>query len=372
VNPRIIWAIVRKDFLDIWLNKATLGGLIFPILLSLLWLLISHLVGGKTTNLMIYNPGNSSLAQVVEQAFPNASIVRASSANEVQSAFGANGANVKSSYTVGLVLPENFDASLRAGTTPSLSLYLNGSTVTQQTKALLKTAIINYARAIASPKPPVTIDTTMINPPSNENAGVILEQVYTPLALLLSLIVGTTFTPLLLLEEKEKKTLRMLLVTPASFNDILVGKLLVVLVFQLAITCVVVAILGGFTGEIPLVLLYILLGAFFSLSLGLLFGSLFNSVQTSGTVAGFISLIYILGGIFVGPLGQLLGNGPILKIVRLIPTYYLADGMVNASQNLGSVGSNLLDLGVLVGSSILLLAISAWELRRQSAVLAIL
>ncbi len=47
-------------------------------------------------------------------------------------------------------------------------------------------------------------------------------------------MVGITIIPLLLLEEKEKKTLRMLLVTPCSFVDILVGNPMVALVFQLA------------------------------------------------------------------------------------------------------------------------------------------
>jgi ABC-type Na+ efflux pump permease subunit len=61
MQPRIIWAIVRKDFLDIWLNKSTLVGLIFPIILSLLYLLISNLVGGTKTILLIYNSGHSSL-----------------------------------------------------------------------------------------------------------------------------------------------------------------------------------------------------------------------------------------------------------------------------------------------------------------------
>ena len=53
-----------------------------------------------------------------------------------------------------------------------------------------------------------------------------------------------------------------------------------------------------------------------------------------------------------------------------MPTYYIADGVSNASQNLGSFGSNLLDIGVILGSTIVLLAVSAWALRRQSAVTA--
>jgi ABC-2 type transport system permease protein len=168
----------------------------------------------------------------------------------------------------------------------------------------------------------------------------------------------------MLLEEKERKTLYMLLVTPASFVDILVGKLLVVLVFQLTMTSVVLAILGGFSGAVPLVVLYVLLGACLSLSLGLLFGSLFNSIQSAGTVAGLVSIVYIMSGIFVGPLGDLLGNNPVQRIVRFIPTHYLAEGILNASQNLGSLGSNLLDIGVIPVSAAAFLAISVWALRR--------
>jgi ABC-2 type transport system permease protein len=192
------------------------------------------------------------------------------------------------------------------------------------------------------------------------------------MALAISLVVGITFIPMLLLEEKEKKTLRMLLVSPASFIDILVGKLLVVLVFQLAITCVVLEILGSFTGNIPLILLYVFVGACFSLSTGLLLGSLINSMQSANTLSGFIAIIFTLGGIFVGQLGELLGNSPILKIVRFIPTYYLADGVINASQNIGTLGSNLLDISILLAGTVVFLAISIWALRRQSAVLAMI
>ncbi len=130
------------------------------------------------------------------------------------------------------------------------------------------------------------INSVMINPATTENAGVIIKQVYAPLALMASLTVGITFTLLLILGEKKKKILRVLLVSPASFSDILIEKLLVVMVFQVAMTCTVMAILEQFTGTIPLVLLYIMLGAIFGLSLGLLFGSLFNSVQSASTISG--------------------------------------------------------------------------------------
>jgi hypothetical protein len=77
-----------------------------------------------------------------------------------------------------------------------------------------------------------------------------------------------------------------------------VGKLLVVLVFQLAITCVALAVLGSFTGDIPLILLYVFVGACFSLTTGSLLGALFNSIQSANTVSVLIAMIFILGSIF--------------------------------------------------------------------------
>jgi ABC-2 type transport system permease protein len=365
MHPRAIWAIARKDALDLLLNKSTLGGLLFPILMSLIWLLLSIVIGNRTTEVLVYNPGSSNIAQVAMAALPSPEVTQASSAEEVTAAFSPNGAHKATRYAVGLVVPADFDNSVRAGTHPQLQLYLNGNTVNAQTEALIQAAITNYGRALANQQPPVDLTTTVINPPSNTNAEMELRGVYAPLALLLSLIVGTTFVPQLLIEEKEKKTLRMLMVTPASFEDILLGKLLVVLVYQLILTVVVLAILGAFTGQIALVVLYALLGGCFSLALGLLFGAVFDTVSAAAAVEGPVIIIYIIASIFVGPLGELLSNSPAIRVAKALPTYYIADGVYNASQKLGSFGSNLLDIGVILGSTIVLLVVSAWVLRRQ-------
>ena len=80
-------------------------------------------------------------------------------------------------------------------------------------------------------------------------------------------------------------------------------------------------------------------------------------------------MIFILGGILVGQLGELLGNNPILEIVGLLPSYYLRYGGINASQNIGTLGDNPLDIGALPVATSAFLAISTWVLRRQSSVL---
>ncbi len=166
-------------------------------------------------------------------------------------------------------------------------------------------------------------------------------------------MIGFTFSPQLLLEEEKKKTVRMHLISSASFSDILVGKLLVKLAFRVALTGMVMAIISGSLGGVPLRLLYVFLGTGFSLSLGFLYGSLFNSIQSVRPASVFILIIIILGGIFVGQLGQLLGAWLVHRTARIIPTYYLADGVINASQNLGSVSRNMLAISILINPSIL-------------------
>jgi ABC-2 type transport system permease protein len=367
MHPRIVWAIARKDALDLWLNKATLGGLLAPIVLSLVYLLIGKVVGSTTTNILVYNPGNSKVDQVVS-AFQNTQVTPAGSGAEVSSAFSAVLPKGATHYAAGLVVPPGFDASLAAGQRPQLQLFFDGKAINPQTQVLVEAAIINYCRSIASPTPPVDLVTSVVNKPANTNSGAALSKFYASLILLVSLMVGITFMPQLLIEEKEKKTLRMLMVSPASFADMLFGKLIIVLIYQFILTGVVMAIQDAFTGQVGFVVLYALLGGLLSLSLGLLLGTLFSTVSASSAAVGPISIIFIIAGIFVGPLGDMLSNSPVTRIVHFLPTYYLAEGVWNATNNLGTFSSNLLDVGVVLGTIIVLLVIAARALRRQSAV----
>ena len=69
MHPRLIWAVARKDILDLWMNKATMGGLLFPIFLSLLYLLIGKMVGNRMTDLLIYNPGDSGVVLIYSMLY---------------------------------------------------------------------------------------------------------------------------------------------------------------------------------------------------------------------------------------------------------------------------------------------------------------
>jgi len=81
-----------------------------------------------------------------------------------------------------------------------------------------------------------------------------------------------------------------------------------------------------------------------------------------------ISFIYILPIFFVGPFVQLLGSNPFTQLIKVLPTYYIADGAVNAIQGQATFSATLLDVSVILASIVLLFLVAVWSLRRQAAV----
>lgn len=272
---------------------------------------------------------------------------------------------------MGLIVPVDFESALHSGAHPQVSLYTNGSSnIDHHENALLQAAIINYARQVASPQPPLALSTAMINPPAITRIGNLLDTYYSAVSLMTSFIVGLSLMPGLLIEEKERKTLRMLMVTPASFTDVIAGKLLIALIYQLVLSGIVLAIQSAFTEQVPLTLLYTVLGACFSLMLGLLMGSIFSTAGAAGAAGGLLFLAYVVPSVFIGPLASLLGTSPIMQAIKALPTYYIVDGIYSAMQGQASAGNTLLDLSLIAGSIGVLFVITAWLLRRQSAVAA--
>jgi ABC-2 type transport system permease protein len=372
MHPRIIRAIARKDALDLILNKQTLVMLMTPIIMSLLFLFLGNVISGSATQILVYDPdyqaGNpAAIEQVVTGAFSNAQMTLAHSPQDVANAFGSNGAHVKSDYAVGLVVPANFEANLQAGEKPALQLYINGDDVGNQQNQLLQSAIANYSRAVVSPTP-ITLTTSTINPPASKNIGDALAGFYALTALLSSFFVGMAVAPGLIIEEKEKKTLRMLMVSPASWADVILAKLLVALVYQFLLALVVLGIVKGFTGQVPLVLLFALLGSLFSVALGALAGSIFKTQAASGAFSGLGVFIFITPLFFSDLLGFVGTNSPFTQIIKVLPSYWLGDGVIKALQNRQTLDNLLLDVAIVVGSTIIIFLISIWGLRRQASV----
>jgi ABC-2 type transport system permease protein len=161
---------------------------------------------------------------------------------------------------------------------------------------------------------------------------------------------GITIPPGLLVEEKEKRTIRALLVTPASYADVIAAKALVGLVYVMLGAWFILWLNQGFTGEVALTSVVILLTALFMVEIGLCLGALFNDLSTLQTWSFAVLLPFMLPGMLV-PLSAagVFSLGPVDLVLRLLPTYYTVTAIqpaLNGTATLARLADDLAIIGL--------------------------
>ena len=371
MNLRTIKAIVMKDALDMLLNRSALVALVTPIVLALFFIGVGSVLSSKTWALLVYDPGNSGVTALLQEIYPQDTITQATSAEEVISAFGEDGTQRDNApYALGVVVPTDFEAQLQRGEQPEIALYVNGDEVGEGTGTLIMSMVEQYARTVVNPEPPARVSLTTINPA--QSIAQDLSHFYIVLSLLTAFPVGTVLVPSLLIEEKERKTLRFLLISPASFTDVVIAKLLVGLVYAFLVVGVVLVVVGGLIGQVGVVLLLVFLGALMGVALGLLAGSIFQTMHGVGIFSGLMGVLYFLPLLVVGPIGVGFATNPLLQLIKVMPTAYLAETLLLALQGQAQPAEITFTLTLLVGVTMAVLAAAIGVLRRQTGRMALI
>lgn len=155
-------------------------------------------------------------------------------------------------------------------------------------------------------------------------------------------VVGTFLQCCLIAEEKEKNTLRGLMLSPASTMEILSGKSLLSFISTIAII-VVSAYLTGYQPENTLVILFvILLSSFFYIGLGTVLGLFTKSVMEASVIA--MPFIFIFG--FSSMVIVFADKYPILKVLNYTPNEQLIKIAV-AVENGGALGEIWFSVGII-------------------------
>jgi len=140
---------------------------------------------------------------------------------------------------------------------------------------------------------------------------------------LMLLMMGIFLVPSLLFEEKETKTMQALLVSPASIGQVVLGKALAGVFYILVTALVIFAFTFAEVVHWEMALLFVVCGAFFSVAIGLLLGSLFDKQQDMvGWMTGL--LLFLVGAILVQSLNMQM---PVIvkQILPWLPSVALAD-----------------------------------------------
>jgi len=161
-----------------------------------------------------------------------------------------------------------------------------------------------------------------------------------------------------LIKEKEKKTFEALVITPASVGDILAAKGLLGLILSLFMGVVILILNQAFGAQPVLLVMVLALGAIMAVELGLLLGVLLKDVTT-------LFAVWKTAGILLfGPAIVYMFPQIPLWIARIFPTYYLLQPIVEISQKGGAWPAIAVDVFILIGINIALIAVVMLALRR--------
>jgi ABC-2 type transport system permease protein len=354
MNTRVVTAIARKDIVDAIRNRYLLVALLTPLLLAILFRVLLPGINSLNNLTMVVNdPGKSSLVAQLRTA-PQIKLVEASSADAVATEVE------KSDAVGGLVVPTNFDADVAAGKQPKLTIYANNKKNIIERATFRRLMEQQVLSLVEHPVPALIVWIDVAKPPGSQAGdGLNLNQMMLPLLLLLAFgMTGALVVPLLLVEEKEKRTLDFLLTSPGSLTEIIAGKALTGVVYSVLIAGVLLALNHKMIGNWPLTLLTILLGLLFLVAIGLFMGSLFQNTMQVNTWASLVLLV-LLAPSFPAP-----GLPAALETaMRFIPTYYFIDAL---KLSLAGTASPRLwgDLAVELACTLLAFSAAIWALRR--------
>lgn len=353
MNLNIVSAITRKDLVDAIRHRYLLTALVTPLFVALLFRVL--LPGGNSNKLLtivVHDAGGSGLVAELRKT-NQIGVVEAASADAIA------GEVEKRKAIGGLVVPAGFDADLAANKQPELTVYINNEkTIFEQ--AAFRRLLDQIVRSFAKQPEPARLNWVDVNKPANDRPGTGLDQMMLPLLLILTFgMIGAFVIPLLIVEEKEKRTLDFLLSSPASLNEIIAGKALTGVVYTLLIAGLLLGINRQFIQNWPLTLLTIVLGLLFVVGVGLVIGSLLNNTMQVNTWASVVLIVLL------APSFPSIGiTAWFDKAMRVIPTYYLSEALKMSMA--GAVSSQLwLYLAVLLGCTIVVFFAAAFALHRR-------
>ena len=355
MNWRVVAAIAQKDLVDAIRNRYLLVALLTPLSVALLIrLMLPDINSLNNFTVVVHDPDRSALVSQL-RAVPRIKLV------DVDSATTARDEVEKIKAAGAVVVPANFDADVAAGKQPKLTVYVNNrkNGIEQASfRALLERQVESL-----DPRPPpaelnwINIREETVAPTGR---GVNLSQMLLPLLLLLTFgMTGALVVPLLLVEEKEKRTMDFLLTSPAKLTEVIAGKAFTGVVYSVLIAGVLLAVNRELVGNWPLTALTIMLGLLLIVAIGLVMGSLFQTTMQVNTWAS-IALLVLIAPSFPFP-----GSPAMLETaMHFIPTYYFAEAL-----KLSLAGTSSLrlwgHLAVVLACTFAAFFAVTWALRRE-------
>ena len=347
MSVRRVAILLGKDFKYGSKGFIFIMAIVAPILISLVLNLVFGTFFSQTAKLGINDQGNSRLVDLV------------SASDSVQTRTYASADDLTRAVEVGAVdmgvsLPDNFDEDALIGNSIVLPAYVWGESLAKN-RGILLASINSAVRQLAGQEVPVQIETTTLG----DAQSVPWSDRLLPFVLLYAVTIGGMMVPAsLIVDEKQKRTLTALAITPTTLGDILAAKGLMGVILAMVMSIVILLMNQAFGVQTGLLMIVLGLGAVLAALFGLVLGALVKDINTLfATIKGIGILLYAPVFVYMFPqIPQWIGN--------IFPTYYIIQPVVEISQRGGTWSDIVFEVSILAGLIVLMLVVVAFSTRR--------
>jgi ABC-type Na+ efflux pump permease subunit len=351
---RIVLAITAKDLVEAIKNKNTLAVILPVLFIVLVYRFlpgISH--RDDPPRVFVFDPSESSFGAKMEES-PFLNVYFSSSVERMK--LGVSESDLPE---LGLILPSGVDAKLAGGSTLKLQGYVV-HWVSDDQVSELELLVEEELSALAEQPVEIDVDHESIYP-TIESSG--LSMLMGLSLTFTAVMLGVSFLPHLMLEEKINRTMDALMVSPVRPFELALGKALVGLAYAMVIGVAGIAMYGQLITQWGVALVLYAAGALFMTSVGLLLGSLLENRQQLMLWAWVILIPFLIPTFLVIMRGLI--PDAAINIMRWIPSVVLSRSLSAATVEMVSITDYLLELLILLIGAVLVLGLVAWTLRRQ-------
>jgi ABC-2 type transport system permease protein len=349
-NVRIIWAIAAKDIIDALKNRTLLIVALGVLLLMLTDPALSLLINRNQPMLVMFAPAGPDIFQSLEGR-DDLRLVLVDSEEQMNSTI------LQPSQTIiGVILPAV------QGLDPPSPLILEGFTAhwASETKVREHLAFFEAALSEASGYPiSIDIDANFLYPSQADSHQ------FTMISLSLMtmiLLMGFALVPYLFIEEKENHTLEALLVSPASFWQLVVGKMIAGTVYCLIAAMIVLLFNDRLVIHWELMVFTVVLATLFAVAVGLVMGMFFDNAASMGLWTSLLTIVLL-----VSPMVQTMGNDKIPATLQTVfswlPSSAIYKLFVLAMLGKLSIQPIWQGMLLLVGTTLVLCLLVIWRIR---------
>jgi len=352
---RIVLAVASKDVVDAIKNRVTISiilGVAMLVLSTQALPLLLKLRSEKRA--LVYDASGSTFIEEYGRG-ESYRLIELPSREAMLNEIGGVVAG-----TIGLQLSEDFNETLDGNGPLEIDAYfshaMRGSEANEMLTFFSRELSDSLSREVV-----LKTEGNEIYPASDAGGHPLMVSITLVMAIM---TVGMSLVPLLMIEEKEKHTIEVLMISPASYGQVVLGKALAGMFYCVTAAAVVLTINYRLLAIGWVALLAVVAMALFTVGLGLVFGVLFDKPANMNMFMGLTMMLLMIPTLL--SLAASTALPPALQSLLPYVPSVAADKLFRMSfSNVIDPGALLFNLGVLFGIALVLLLLVVWRVRRM-------